>query len=357
MKHRTDVDLSMLNTFGVASIAAQLVDLEHEEQLPDIRRWLDGRAPFILGGGSNLLLTRDLTEPVIRVCLRGRSYQIDSDPDIVRVVVGAGESWHGLVTWSLEMGFQGLENLALIPGTVGAAPIQNIGAYGAELSDLLETVRIYDLARGTWLSLGPKDCQFGYRESIFKQAHAAQWLICSVSLRLRRHQGAEDKLKLDYGDLRSQIQATREAIGIGQSTQAIGPQEVADAVIAIRTRRLPDPARLGNAGSFFANPIVGCDDALALQKRFPGLPAYPVATVDSAGHQGPALKLPAAWLIERAGWKGVRHGDAGVHVDHALVLVNHGTATGQQIRQLAQQIQGEVQRLFGLTLAIEPRVV
>lgn len=357
MKHRTDVDLSTLNTFGVAASASQLVDLEHEEQLPDIRRWLDGRTPFILGGGSNLLLTRDLTEPVIRVCLRGRSYQIDRDPDVVRVVVGAGESWHGLVTWSLEMGFQGLENLALIPGTVGAAPIQNIGAYGAELSDLLETVRVYDLAGGTWLSLSREDCQFGYRESIFKQAHAAQWLICSVSLRLRRHQGALGKLKLDYGDLRSQIQARREAMGLGQSIHTIGPQEVADAVIAIRTRRLPDPARLGNAGSFFSNPILSRDDALELQKRFPGLPAYPVAPADSAGHQGPALKLPAAWLIERAGWKGVRQGDAGVHADHALVLVNHGTATGQQIRQLAQQIQAEIHRLFGLTLTIEPRVV
>jgi len=358
MKPRNDVDLRTLNTFGVTAFASQLVDLEHEVQLPDIRRWLDGRTPFILGGGSNLLLTRDLTEPVIRVCLSGRSYQIDHNSGEVQVVVGAGESWHGLVTWSLEMGFQGLENLALIPGTVGAAPIQNIGAYGAELSDVFEAVRVYDLARGTWLTLGPRDCQFSYRDSIFKQPGTAHWLICSVTLRLQHHQVGNGQLKLDYGDLRAAIQANRELKGLGGlSTQSLRPQEIAEAVIAIRTRRLPDPAKLGNAGSFFSNPIIGLEEALALQARFPGLPAYRVVSNDPSGQHGPAMKLPAAWLIERAGWKGVRQGDAGVHADHALVLVNHGTASGQQIRRLAQEIQGEIHRLFGLTLAIEPRVV
>jgi UDP-N-acetylmuramate dehydrogenase len=357
MKPRKDVDLRTLNTFGVAALASQLVDLDHEAQLPDIRRWLDGRTPFILGGGSNLLLTRDLMEPVIRVCLSGRSYQIDHNSGAVQVVVGAGESWHGLVKWSLEMGFQGLENLALIPGTVGAAPIQNIGAYGAELSDVFEAVRVYDLARGTWLNFGPQDCQFRYRDSIFKQAWAAHWLICSVTLRLQHHQVGNGQLKLDYGDLRAAVQANRERSGLGSSTQAIRPYEVAQAVIAIRTRRLPDPARLGNAGSFFSNPIISPEDALALQARFPGLPAYAVISTDASGQHRPAMKLPAAWLIERAGWKGARQGDAGVHADHALVLVNHGTASGQQIRQLAQEIQREIHSLFGLTLEIEPRVV
>ena len=357
MKPRNDVDLSSLNTFGVAALALQLVDLEHEDQLPAIRRWLDGRSAFILGGGSNLLLTRDLTEPVIRVCLSGRSYQIDHSSGEVRVVVGAGESWHGLVTWSLEMGFQGLENLALIPGTAGAAPIQNIGAYGAELADVFEAVRVYDLARGTWLTLGAQDCQFGYRDSIFKQACSAHWLICSVTLRLKRQQSRDCQLKLDYGDLRAQIQANREVKGLGLSKQAIHPQEVAEAVIAIRTRRLPDPARLGNAGSFFSNPIIGLKEALALQARFPGLPAYPVVSTDPSSQHDPRMKLPAAWLIERAGWKGVRQGDAGVHACHALVLVNHGTASGQQLRRLAQEIQSDIRHLFGLTLDIEPRVV
>jgi UDP-N-acetylmuramate dehydrogenase len=357
MKLRTDVDLRTLNTFGVTALASQLVDLEHAEQLPDIRQWLGGRTAFILGGGSNLLFTRDLTEPVIRVCLLGRTYQIDSSSDAVRVVIGAGESWHGLVTWSLEMGFQGLENLALIPGTVGAAPIQNIGAYGAELADVFESVRVFDLAHGTWLTLGLQDCQFSYRDSIFKQARAAQWLICSVTLRLRHDAHGNGRLKLDYGDLRAQVDAIRETKGLGSSTQAIRPQEVAEAVIAIRTRRLPDPARLGNAGSFFANPIIGRDEALALQARFPGLPAYPVASSDPSGQHGPTMKLPAAWLIERAGWKGVRQGDAGVHTNHALVLVNHGGASGQQIRRLAEEIQRDIHTLFGLTLTIEPRVV
>ena len=357
MKPRTDVDLRTLNTFGVTALASQLVDLEHAEQLPDIRKWLAGRTAFILGGGSNLLFTRDLTEPVIRVCLLGRTYQIDSSSDAVRVIVGAGESWHGLVTWSLEMGFQGLENLALIPGTVGAAPIQNIGAYGAELADVFESVRVFDLAHGTWLTLGLQDCQFSYRDSIFKQARAAQWLICSLTLRLRHDAHGNGRLKLDYGDLRAQVQSIRETKGLGSSTQAIRPQEVAEAVIAIRTRRLPDPARLGNAGSFFANPIIGRDEALALQARFPGLPAYPVASSDLSGQHGPTMKLPAAWLIERAGWKGVRQGDAGVHTNHALVLVNHGGASGQQIRRLAEEIQRDIRKLFGLTLTIEPRVV
>lgn len=366
MKLHADVDLRALNTFGVTALASQLVELEHEDQLPDIRRWLGNRAPFILGGGSNLLLTRDLAEPVIRVCLRGRSYQIDDGSNAVRVVVGAGESWHELVKWSLDMGFQGLENLALIPGTVGGAPIQNIGAYGAELADVFEAVRVFDLAHGKWLTLGTQDCHFSYRDSIFKRAHSANWLICSVTLRLQRQEGGFGTLNLDYGDLRAQVQANRESKGLGRSTQAIGPQEVADAVIAIRQRRLPDPASLGNAGSFFANPIVGREEALSLQKRFPGLPAYPVAPTDpsSPSHpsgpsneQGPAMKLPAAWLIERAGWKGVRQGDAGVHADHALVLVNHGSASGLQIRQLAEKIQSDIDALFGLRLAIEPRVV
>jgi UDP-N-acetylmuramate dehydrogenase len=357
MKPRTNVDLRTLNTFGVAVLASQLVELEQEEQLPDIRQWLAGRTAFILGGGSNLLFTRDLTEPVIRVCLPGRSYQIDSSSDIVRVVVGAGESWHGLVTWSLEMGFQGLENLALIPGTVGAAPIQNIGAYGVELADVFESVRVFDLVHGTWLTLGLQDCHFSYRDSIFKQARAAQWVICAVTLRLRNQAHGDGRLTLDYGDLRAQVQSIREIKGLGLSTQGIRPREVAEAVMAIRTRRLPDPARLGNAGSFFANPIIGRDEALALQGRFPGLPAYPVASSDPSGQHGPTMKLPAAWLIERAGWKGVRQGDAGVHADHALVLVNHGSANGQQIRRLAEAIQRDIQKLFGLTLTIEPRVV
>ena len=357
MKPRTDIDLRTLNTFGVAALASELVDLEHEEQIPAIRQWLAGRTAFILGGGSNLLLTRDLTEPVIRVCLRGRTYQIDRSSDGVRVVVGAGESWHGLVMWSLEMGFQGLENLALIPGTVGAAPIQNIGAYGAELADVFESVRVFDLAHGTWLTLGPQDCQFGYRDSIFKQARAAHWLICSVTLRLRHQTSDESSLNLDYGGLREQVQSIRETKGLGLSTQRIRPQEVADAVIAIRTRRLPDPARLGNAGSFFANPIIGGEEALSLQARFPGLPAYPVASSDPSDQHGSSMKLPAAWLIEHAGWKGVRQGDAGVHADHALVLVNHGGASGQQIQRLAEKIQRDIHKLFGLMLTIEPRVI
>ena len=357
MKLRTNVDLRTLNTFGVAAWASQLVDLEHEEQLGDIRQWLAGRTALILGGGSNLLFTRDLTEPVIRVCLPGKSYQIDSSSDVVRVVVGAGESWHGLVMWALAMGFQGLENLALIPGTVGAAPIQNIGAYGAELADVFESVRIFDLAHGTWLTLGLQDCQFSYRDSIFKQARAAHWLICSVTLRLRHHVHGDSKLQLNYGDLRAQVDTIRQAKGLASSTQEIRPQEVAEAVIAIRTRRLPDPARLGNAGSFFANPIIGRERALELQARFPGLPAYPVVSTDPSGQHGPTMKLPAAWLIERAGWKGVRQGDAGVHTNHALVLVNHGGASGQQIRRLAEEIQRDIHTLFGLTLTIEPRVV
>jgi len=357
MRLRTDVDLRTLNTFGVDVLASQLIDLEQEDQLSDIQQWLAGRTAFILGGGSNLLLTRDLTEPVIRVRLLGRSYQIDSSSDAVRVVVGAGESWHGLVTWSLEMGFQGLENLALIPGTVGAAPIQNIGAYGAELADVFESARVFDLAHGTWLTLGPQDCLFSYRDSIFKQTRAAQWLICSVTLRLRHQAHGDGRLKLDYGDLRAQVQAIREIKGLGSSIQSIRPQEVAEAVIAIRTRRLPDPAKLGNAGSFFANPIIARDAALALQAQFPGLPAYPVLPTDPSGQYGPTMKLPAAWLIERAGWKGMRRGDAGVHTDHALVLVNHGRASGQQIRRLAEEIQRDIRKLFGLTLAIEPRVV
>jgi len=352
MTLRRDVDLRSLNSFGVAARAFELLDLEREDQLPDARAWLDGRSAFILGGGSNLLLTRDLAEPVIHVALRGRRCLSATNADQVLVEVAAGESWHELVDWTLAMGFQGLENLAWIPGTVGAAPIQNIGAYGVELVEVFEHARVYDLEHGRWRILDRTDCQFGYRDSLFKRSESKHLLICSVTLRLRKTRTGP--CQIDYGDLRAEVQASRVAQGLTAFAQDPSPQEVAQAVIAIRKRRLPDPARLGNAGSFFRNPIVGRQQALVLQERYPGLPAYPAPPRPDGS---PQMKLAAAWLIERAGWKGVRHGDAGVHDAHALVLVNHGSASGADIRRLAQEIQDELRTLFDLTLEIETRVV
>lgn len=352
MTLRHDVDLRSLNSFGVGAKAAELLDLEHEDQLTAVRPWLAGRCPFILGGGSNVLLTRDLTEPVIRMALRGRRCLSAVETDQVLVEVAAGEAWHDLVEWTLGMGFQGLENLAWIPGTVGAAPIQNIGAYGVELVEVFEQARVYDLERGGWQILDRTDCQFGYRDSVFKRTESAHLMICSVTLRLRRTNTGP--CRLDYGDLRAEIQARRGVLGLPATTETATPQEVAQAVIAIRKRRLPNPAQLGNAGSFFRNPVVERHQALTLQNRFPGLPTYPALPRPDGS---PQLKLSAAWLIEHAGWKGVRHGDAGVHDAHALVLVNHGSAGGADIQRLAGEIQDELRTIFGITLEIEPRVV
>lgn len=349
MTQRANVDLSPLTSFGVAATARELFTLTTLAELPELVRWLDGRSPLILGGGTNLLFTCNPHEPVIQVALRGRAREG------TRVWAAAGEPWHPLVQWTLAQGLQGLENLALIPGTVGAAPIQNIGAYGVELVDVFERLRAYDLAGQRWVELDRAACGFGYRESIFKDPQHRSLLITDVHFNLQPIGSAI--CRTDYGGVRAEITRQR-ALTTGDSRPpewaSVSPQEVARAVIAIRQQRLPDPAQLGNAGSFFRNPIVALEVADALRERYPALPVYDGPALPDGR---PGRKLAAAWLIEHAGWKGVRRGDAGVHAEHALVLVNHGKASGLSIAQLASEIQADIDRKFAVRLEIEPRIV
>jgi len=284
----------------------------------------------------------------VQMALRGLRI-VQDDGNTVIVEAAAGEAWDPLVRWTLSQGLAGLENLALIPGTVGAAPIQNIGAYGVELRDHFESLDAIDLEGGTTAKSSTAgltgglttrftaaDCAFGYRDSVFKQAGAAHWLVTSVRLRLSR----VADLKLDYGEIRAELADAH--------ISAPTPTDVADAVRRIRRRKLPDPAVIGNAGSFFKNPLIEPDHATSLSSREPGLPCWP---------SGDQVKVSAAWMIERCGFKGMRVGDAGVHDRHALVLVNHGHARGSEILALAGRIQDAVATRFGIRLEAEPVVV
>ncbi len=327
--------LSALNTFGIAATARVLWRVESAADVTQVVRALrdePGGAPLVLGGGSNLLLTGDLERPVLQVAIRGRRV-VSDDGESVVVEAGAGEPWDPLVRWTLAQGAAGLENLALIPGTAGAAPIQNIGAYGVEQRDTFDSLDAVDLVDGTTRRFDAADCAFGYRDSVFKGPDGGRWLVVAVRWRLSR----TPRLAIDYGELRDELARAGVA--------APGPVDVADAVSAIRRRKLPDPATLGNAGSFFKNPVVPAALADALRAREPGLPAW---------QAGERVKLSAAWMIDRCGWKGHRDGDAGVHAAHALVLVNHGAATGAQLLALARRIRDSVRARFGVELEPEP---
>ena len=337
-----DAPLRGLNTFGIDARARVLWRLESLDDLPQLRQALRDDArnghpqpTLVLGGGSNLLIADDPQQPIVQMALRGVGI-VKDDGDTVIVQAAAGEAWDPLVRWTLSQGLAGLENLALIPGTVGAAPIQNIGAYGVELRDCFESLDAINLGSGTARSFSADDCAFGYRDSVFKHADGADWLVTAVRLRLSR----TPDLKLDYGEIRAELTEARIV--------APTPTDVADAVSRIRRRKLPDPAVIGNAGSFFKNPLIEPEQAAALSAREPGLPCWP---------SGDQIKVSAAWMIERCGFKGMRVGDAGVHERHALVLVNHGHACGSEIVALARQIRDAVEKRFGIRLEAEPMVV
>lgn len=335
MKVVERASLKTLNTFGVEAAAGLLVTIESEEDVLELPPFEPDR-DLVLGGGSNLLLAGEVPGTVYHVAIPGRE-EVGGDGDTVRVEVGAGEDWHALVLWSLERGYSGLENLSLIPGRAGAAPIQNIGAYGVELSTALESVTAWDRQTGGWARLDRDACRFGYRDSIFKGTGAGRYLVTSIRLALsRRFQPV-----LSYAGLADELAAA----GVSRP----GPGDVSAAVIRLRRRRLPDPAVIGNAGSFFKNPVVPQDVSERLLRQYPGLPSW---TAD------PGLrKLSAAWMIERCGLKGCRDGDAGVSGQHALVLVNHGSATGAELLRLARRVQAEVFDRFGVALEPEPRIV
>ncbi|MFP5441613.1 MAG: UDP-N-acetylmuramate dehydrogenase [Gammaproteobacteria bacterium] len=333
-----DADLSALNTFGLPGRARWLAEVDDFDELPGLLRdpRFSGLPRLVLGGGSNVVLRGGKVDAlVIRLCAAGWRI-VARDGTHARIEADAGMAWHALVTACVDGGLGGIENLALIPGTVGAAPVQNIGAYGIELESVLHSLDAVDLASGEFRTYARADCALGYRDSIFK--HAARGMAI---VRVRLDLDAAAPLRCEYRDLRDEITAR----GIETPTR----RDVYDMVCAIRRRKLPDPAVIGNAGSFFKNPVVSAAGYAALREHFPDLVAY--AQADGS------VKLAAGWLIDRAGWKGFRDGPVGVHEKQALVLVNHGGASGAQVLSLAQRIVDDVRARYGVTLAMEPVVL
>ncbi len=330
-------NLKAYNTFGIEAIAPYFCEVYTVKELQEIFRNEKFRDMplLILGGGSNILFTKDPEGLVVSNKIEGISL-IEEDEQHVVVKAGAGVVWHDFVLHTIAQGWGGLENLSLIPGTTGAAPMQNIGAYGVEIKDTFLELEAIKRADGSLHTFTNEDCCFGYRSSVFKTTEKDKYVIATVTFRLTK----QPVFNTSYGA----IQETLDAGGITE----LSLKAVSDAVISIRQSKLPDPKVTGNAGSFFKNPVI--DEALfnRLKEKYPAVPSYP---------QADGIKIPAGWLIEQAGWKGYRRGNAGVHDKQALVLVNHGGANGEEIRQLAEDIQASVMEKFGVELETEVNFV
>ena len=322
------------NTFGIEATASHFAALDRKEDLLDVLEYRHklNEEIFILGGGSNILLLDNLRKFVVKNEIGGIEVLHEDGHEVI-VRVGAGTVWHQFVMHAVSRGWGGVENLSLIPGTVGASPIQNIGAYGVEIKDVFVELEAVNLENGTTTIFDHQSCAFGYRYSVFKAAEKDKWIITSVTFRL----GKSREVNTSYGDIRKIL----GEMGITRP----GIADVSRAVVQIRSSKLPDPAVLGNAGSFFKNPEIEADLYHELQQEFEGIPGYPV--------DGSLIKVPAGWLIEKAGWKGYRDGNVGVHERQALVLVNYGGATGLEISNLAERIQQSVEEKFRIRLAPE----
>jgi len=331
-----NVELQALNTFGLSARARYFCVVDTLAALQDALRFAhEKQLPvFILGGGSNILLRDNVPGLVLHMQIKGIA-KLSEAEGAVRVQVSCGENWHAFVTYCLAQGWHGLENLALIPGSVGAAPIQNIGAYGVEAGELIESVTALNTVTGTIETIAAADCAFAYRDSVFKRQYRGSRIILSVVFLLHR----STKVNVSYASLAQAL----------AGTPAPQPADVFAAVVAIRRSRLPDPALLGNAGSFFKNPVIGISEYASLQQRHADLPGH-----ESSDSEVRQVKVPAAWLIERAGWKGRRLGQAGVYEKQSLVLINHGAARAEEIVALAQAISRDVEQQFGILL--EPEV-
>jgi len=329
-----NVSLKDYNTFGIDVKARWLSSFDSQDALPEMLEARPGPL-LILGGGSNIILTRDFDGLVLRNGIKGIGV-VREDAQYVYVRVGAGENWHGFVQYALQRGWAGVENLSLIPGNVGAAPMQNIGAYGVELKEVFYELSAYHLEEKKVYTFSLNDCEFGYRESVFKRRYKGQFVILDVTFRLYK----VPRLHTEYGAIREEL----EKMGVGELTI----QAVAEAVVRIRRSKLPDPAEIGNAGSFFKNPTVTALKFEELRGAFPNIVGYP----------GPSgVKLAAGWLIEQCGWKGYRKGDAGCHDRQALVLVNYGHAGGREIYDLSEEILQSVKVKFGVELEREVNII
>ncbi|MEX0945157.1 MAG: UDP-N-acetylmuramate dehydrogenase [Balneolaceae bacterium] len=334
-----DVPLNDLNTLGLPSIAPLFVNVTKREDLSDLYQegFFSSYSPFILGGGSNIVLSEKLNHPVLKISISGVEILLEEKDD-ARIRIGAGENWHNFVNWAVNKGYGGVENLALIPGTVGAAPIQNIGAYGVEIKQVFESLLAFDMRDGTFKRFYKNQCKFGYRDSIFKRELKGKCIVVEVTL-LLKHENHDPNIT--YSGL-------REALN-DKGIQDPDIKDVFEAVVAVRRSKLPDPKVLGNAGSFFKNPIIEIELYEKLQNSRTGIPGYPVDDLH--------VKVPAGWLIEQAGWKGKQIGNVGTYKNQALVIVNHGNATGEEILNHAKTIQDSVRSMFGIELTPEVNII
>ncbi|WP_439151481.1 UDP-N-acetylmuramate dehydrogenase [Winogradskyella sp.] len=332
-----NVSLKSFNTFGIDVNASSYFNVTSTETLKLVLKEHKEQPLFFLGGGSNMLLTKDIKALVLHLNLKGIDI-LEETEDTVTVKAMAGENWHDFVIWCLNKNFGGIENLSLIPGNTGTAPIQNIGAYGVELKDVFVSCETINIKDQTTRVFDKTECKFDYRESIFKQQLKGQYIITSVNLKLTK---SNHKLHLDYGAIKQEL----EKCNIKEPTI----QDISNAVIAIRQNKLPDPKEIGNSGSFFKNPIISVDQFKDLRQNFPEIPSYKISEKE--------VKVPAGWLIEKAGFKGKRFGDYGVHNKQALVLVNYGNAKGEDIYQLALLIKKTIKRLFNIEIETEVNII
>lgn len=332
-----NISLKHLNTFGIDVRASRYVEIRSVTDLSALAENAAFSLPkLILGGGSNILFTKDFEGIVIHNRMEGISPERE-DSDSYYVKAGAGTIWHDLVLYCIERNYQGIENLSLIPGTVGAAPIQNIGAYGVELKEVFDSLEAYHLTTGEMHSYSAADCVFGYRDSVFKKEKKGQYCIVSVTLRLRKNPA----FNIRYGAIREILEK--------ENVTELSVKAISDAVIRIRKSKLPDPVAIGNAGSFFKNPEIAEEKYNVLVKEFSDMPGYV--------QKNHTVKVPAGWLIEQCGWKGKRIGNTGAHKDQALVLVNYGNATGNEIYELAMKIQKSVQDKFDILIIPEVNIM
>lgn len=336
MKKEINVSLKQYNTFGLDSKADQLIKIYSEEEaitlLKEDQPWKNNL--FVIGGGSNLLFLNDFKGTLLHPAIEGIDI-IEESGDFVIISAGAGVVWDDLVAWSVERQLEGLENLSLIPGNVGASPVQNIGAYGVEVKDLIEKVETVSVESGSLRSFSPAECSFGYRYSIFKGEQKGKYLVTRVHFRLSKNHS----YCLDYGSLKEEV----------LKSGRISLENIRKAVISLRRNKLPDHEVLGNAGSFFKNPVVPEDTANNLLSENPGMPVYNEQT----GYK----KLAAGWLIERCGWRGKRSGNAGTYEKQALIIVNHGGASGKQLFEFSEEIRRSVVERFGIELEREVEVL
>ncbi len=334
MQIQHNFSLKKYNTFGIEAKAKEFVAVHSVDELKEVLSENASKKKFILGGGSNMLLTQDIDALVIHVDIKG-IHIVKETEDFVWIEANAGENWHEFVLWNINHNFGGLENMSLIPGNVGTTPVQNIGAYGIEIKDSFVSCEAVTIETQESKTFDKDECNFGYRESIFKHEAKDKYIITSVTFKLTKK---NHKINTSYGDILKELEKHNI------STPTI--KDVSNAVIAIRQSKLPDPKELGNSGSFFKNPIISREHFENVRAMFPEIKHYDVSENE--------VKVPAGWLIEQAGFKGIRIGDAGVHRNQALVLVNYGNATGQEILKLSKEVQKAILEKY--TIAIEAEV-